>query len=69
MYIFWGEHLPLAKLRPAHFNGATGAAEAVERIVGQVRESCPRTRIIVRAESDFCHAALIHWREEYSVTT
>lgn len=52
LYIFCGEHLLGAKLRPANIDGAAGAVEEVERIVGQVRgpvgrrraSSCARTR-------------------------
>ena len=46
LYIFCGEHLLLAKLRPANIDGAAGAREEVEQIVSQLRERWPRTQII-----------------------
>lgn len=67
LYIFCGEHLLLAKLRPANIDGAAGACEEIERIVGQIRERWPTTRIILRADSGFCREALLRWCEENCV--
>jgi hypothetical protein len=67
LYVFCGEHLLLAKLRPANIDGAAGTCEEVERIVGQLRERWPRTRIILRADSGFCREALMGWCEERRV--
>jgi hypothetical protein len=67
LYIFCGEHLLLAKLRPANIDGAAGAREEVERLVGQIRERWPQTRIILRADSGFCREELMRWCEEHGV--
>ena len=67
LYIFCGEHLLLAKLRPANIDGAAGAREEVERIIGQIRARWPRVRIILRADSGFCREALMRWSEENGV--
>jgi len=67
LYIFCGEHLLLAKLRPANIDGAAGACEEVERIVGQLRERWPTTRVILRADSGFCREGLMRWCEENRV--
>ena len=67
LYIFCGEHLLLAKLRPANIDGAAGACEDVERIVGQIRERWPQTHIILRADSGFCRERLMRWCEESGV--
>ncbi|MEX2481951.1 MAG: IS1380 family transposase [Gammaproteobacteria bacterium] len=67
LYIFCGEHLLAAKLRPANIDGAAGACEEVERIVGQVRACWPKTRIILRADSGFCREALMRWCEDHGV--
>jgi hypothetical protein len=63
LYIFCGRHLLAAKLRRANIDGAAGAVEEVERIVGQIRQSWPRTRILLRADSGFCREALMAWCE------
>ncbi len=63
LYIFCGRHLLAAKLRRANIDGAAGAVEEVERIIGQIRQSWPRTRILLRADSGFCREALMAWCE------
>jgi hypothetical protein len=64
LYIFCGRHLLSATLRPANIDGAAGAKEEVERLVAQIRERWPETRIILRADSGFAREALMHWCEE-----
>jgi Transposase DDE domain group 1 len=63
LYIFCGRHLLAAKLRRANIDGAAGAVEEVERIVGRIRQSWPRTRILLRADSGFCRETLMAWCE------
>jgi len=67
LYIFCGEHLLVAKLRRSNIDGAAGAREEVERIIGQLRERWPQTRFILRADSGFCREELMHWCEENRV--
>lgn len=61
LYIFCGEHLLVAKLRPANIDGAAGAIEEVERIVAQIRGRWPSVRIILRADSGFARDELMAW--------
>lgn len=63
LYIFCGKQLLCAKLRPANIDGAAGAIEELERIIGQIRERWPHTRIILRADSGFTREALMSWCE------
>jgi hypothetical protein len=67
LYIFCGEHLLCSKLRTSNIDGAAGAREEVERIVGQIREHWPHTRIILRADSGFCREELMGWCEQNAV--
>jgi hypothetical protein len=67
LYIFCGEHLLAAKLRTADQDGAAGAVDEVERIVRQLRQKCPRVRIVVRADSGFARDALLTWCEANGV--
>ena len=67
LYIFCGEHLLCAKLRPSNQDGAAGSVEALERIVTQIRERWPTTRIVIRGDSGFCRDALMSWCEEHDV--
>ena len=64
LYIFCGEFLLCAKLRPSNIDAAAGALEEVERIVEQIRTVWPRTRIVIRGDSGFCREPLMMWCED-----
>lgn len=63
LYIFCGEHLLCARLRTANGDAAAGSVEELDRIVGQIRERWPKTRIIVRGDSGFCRDGIMTWCE------
>jgi Transposase DDE domain group 1 len=67
LYIFAGEHLLCARLRPANIDASAGAVEEVARIVAQLRAAWPDVRIILRADSGFCRDALLTWCETHAV--
>jgi len=67
LYIFCGERLLCAKLRPSNIDASEGALEEVERIVGQIRGRWPRMRIILRGDSGFCRERLMAWCEANGV--
>jgi hypothetical protein len=67
LYIFAGEHLLGARLRPANIDASAGAVEEVDRIVAQVRAAWPAVRITLRADSGFCRDALLTWAEAHGV--
>jgi Transposase DDE domain group 1 len=54
LYIFAGDQLLCARLRAADKDAAAGAVEELSRIVAQVRQRWPKTRIVLRADSGFC---------------
>ena len=63
LYIFCGEHLLCAKLRPANIDAAAGSVKQLARIVEQIRAAWPTVRIIVRGDSGFCRENLMQWCE------
>ena len=67
LYIFAGDQLLCARLRAANRDAAAGAVEEVSRIVAQVRERWPKTRIVLRADSGFCREELMGWCEANKV--
>jgi hypothetical protein len=67
LYIFAGDHLLCARLRPADQDGAAGASTELERIVTQIRQRWPGVQILVRADSGFCREQLLHWCEQQGV--
>jgi Transposase DDE domain group 1 len=67
LYIFCGDHLLCAQLRPANIDASAGAVEEVARLVAQIRARWPRVRIVLRADSGFAREALMHWCEQNGV--
>jgi len=67
LYIFCGDQLLCARLRPANRDAAAGSVEEVSRIVTQVRERWPEVRIVLRADSGFCREDLMGWCEQNQV--
>jgi hypothetical protein len=63
LYIFCGRHLLAAKLRRSNIDASAGSIEEVERIVAQIREKWPRTRVLLRADSGFARESLMAWCE------
>jgi len=67
LYIFCGEHLLCATLRPADIDGAAGSVKQLAKIVERIRLAWPKMRIIVRGDSGFCRENLMRWCEENHV--
>ena len=67
LYISCGRQLLAAKLRTSNIDGAAGAKEELERIVGRIRRRWPRVKILVRADSGFAREDLMAWCEANAV--
>ena len=67
LYIFCGDHLLGARLRPSNQDSSAGSLEEVERIVRQIRARWPQARIVLRADSGFCREELMAWCEKHCV--
>lgn len=67
LYIFAGEHLLCARLRPSDRDASAGAREEVQRIVAQLRAVWPAVAITLRADSGFCRDALMTWCDTHAV--
>jgi len=63
LYVFCGRDLLAAKLRSANSDASAGAVDEVARIVARIRQSWPRTRIVLRADCGFAREALMAWCE------
>jgi hypothetical protein len=64
LYIFCGDHVLCARLRPSSIGPAVGSRKEVERVVQQIRRSWPEVRIILRGDSGFCSDELMTWCEK-----
>jgi len=67
LYVFCGEHLLCARLRPSNIDGSLGTVEELERIVGSIRAAWPEVQIVVRGDSGFCREQLMGWCEANGV--
>jgi hypothetical protein len=67
LYIFCGDQLLCARLRPSNIDASAGSLLEVQRIVTQIRKAWPRTQIILRADSGFCREELMAWCEKHAV--
>ena len=67
LYIFCGEFLLGARLRPSNIDAAAGSVEELQRIVAQIRSVWSRVRIVVRGDSGFCREELMAWSEAEGV--
>ena len=67
LYVFCGRHLLAALLRRSNIDASAGSVEEIERIVGQIRQTWPRVRIVLRADSGFARERLMAWCEDHRV--
>jgi hypothetical protein len=67
LYIFCGEHLLCARLRPSSIDASAGSVTELQRIVGQIRERWPTVQIVIRADSGFCRERIMAWCEANDV--
>lgn len=67
LYVFCGDHLLCARLRPSNIDASAGSLEEVQRIIRQIRARWREVRIILRADSGFCREELMVWCEKHAV--
>jgi hypothetical protein len=67
LYLFSDEHLLCARLRPSNIDAAAGSVGELDRIVKQIREHWPDTKITIRADSGFCREDIMAWCEANGV--
>ena len=67
LYIFAGQQLLGARLRPSNQDASAGSVEEVSRIVAQIRARWPAVEIVLRADSGFCREELMGWCDRHRV--
>ena len=67
LYIFCGDHLLCARLRPSNIDASKGSGWEVRRIVRQIRQRWSGVRILLRADSGFARQRLMRWCEKHGV--
>jgi hypothetical protein len=67
LYIFCGDFLLCARLRPSDIDASAGAVKQLQRIVAQIRAAWPDVPITIRADSGFCREPILAWCEANGV--
>jgi len=67
LYVFCGDHLLVAYLRPSNIDVAKHARAILRLLVQRIRRDWPKTRILFRADSGFCRWKLLRWCEHHNV--
>ena len=67
LYIFCGDHLLCARLRPSDIDASAGVVKQLKRIVAQIREVWPQVKIVIRSDSGFCREEILRWCEDNGV--
>jgi hypothetical protein len=67
LYVFCGERLLAALLRPSKIDGAKHAAAVLKLLVKRLRQAWPQVRIVFRGDSGFCRRKILAWCERHGV--
>ncbi len=67
LYVFCGQQLLCAYLRPSRIDGAKHAAAILKLLVTRLRQVWPNVRIVFRGDSGFCRQRIIHYCERAHV--
>jgi hypothetical protein len=67
LYVFCGEQLLVAYLRPGNSDAARHAWAVLKWLFVRLRRAWPQVKIIFRGDSGFCRWRLLRWCEEHQV--
>ena len=67
LYVFCGQQLLCAYLRPSRIDAAQHSAAILKLLVKRMRQAWPGVRIVFRGDSGFCRQRVINWCERAGV--
>jgi hypothetical protein len=67
LYVFCGERLLAAYLRPSKIDGAKHAWAILALLVKRLRRAWPKVKIVFRGDSGFCRHQMLSWCERHNV--
>ncbi len=67
LYVFCGDHLLVAYLRPSKIDGAKHAWAILALLVKKLRQAWPGVRIVFRGDGGFCRHKMLGWCERQGV--
>ena len=67
LYVFCGDQLLCAYLRPAKIDAAKHSRAILKLLVNRIRQAWPKTKIVFRGDSGFCRWKLLRWCDRNDV--
>ena len=67
LYVFCGEHLLCARLRPSNIDASADSVEELEPLVARIRQRWPAVKICLRGDAGFCREKLMAWCESEGI--
>jgi hypothetical protein len=67
LYVFAGDQLLVAYLRPANIDGAKHSRAILKLLVTRLRQAWPQVKIVFRADSGFCRWRMMRWCDRHGV--
>ncbi len=67
LYVFCGDHLLCAYLRPANIDPAKHSWAILALLVQRFKEVWPEVKIVFRGDSGFCRCKMLRWCEKHGV--
>ena len=67
LYVFCGDELLAAYLRPSNIDGAKHARAVLKLLVKKLRTTWPGVKITVRGDSGFCRWRLMRWCDSHGI--
>lgn len=67
LYVYCGDHLLAAYLRPSNQDGAKHSWAILSLLVKNIRKDWPDTKIVFRGDSGFCRHKMLSWCDKHDV--
>ena len=67
LYVFAGDQLLVAYLRPSNIDGAKHSRAILKLLVTRLRQAWPRVKILFRGDSGFCRWRMMRWCDRHGV--
>jgi len=67
LYVFCGDQLLTAYLRPSNIDGAKHSWAILKLITTRLRQAWPKVKIVFRGDSGFCRWKMLRWCERHNI--
>lgn len=67
LYVFCGEQILCAYLRPSKIDGAKHSRSILKLLVDRIRQRWPAVKIVMRGDGGFCRWKLMRWCDRHDV--